>query len=239
MEFLIDRKFWNKVIKKLPATSGAWIKRNLSEWHTKVETKYIKKKVENPHYMPRFGKSSPWDEPKYFVRDVPKSKTIKVGKYLKTDFVLNLPKTKIREGFLYKKCFAYEPLKRINHIPIEKVIIKILIQDYGFNETVLYEGEPVIQLEHNYLKDVIKGFVYLIRNEDIFKIGVTDNLLRRFNQLKPDEVLNVVRCSNYESLEKELHKKFKKNRIPQTEYFRLNKNQIEEVNIAMTKGADF
>ena len=64
-------------------------------------------------------------------------------------------------------------------------------------------------------------------------------MLRRFNQLKPDEVLNVVRCSNYESLEKELHKKFKKNRIPQTEYFRLDKNQIEQVNDEMTKGADF
>ena len=84
-----------------------------------------------------------------------------------------------------------------------------------------------------------KGFVYLIRNGDIYKIGITDNLLRRFNQLKPDEVLNVVRCSNFESLEKELHKKFKEFRIPQTEYFRLSKNQIEQVNIEMTKGADF
>ena len=82
-------------------------------------------------------------------------------------------------------------------------------------------------------------FVYLIRNDDIYKIGITDNLLRRFNQLKPDEVLNVVRCSNFESLEKELHKKFKEYRIPQTEYFRLDKNQIEKVNTEMTKGADF
>ena len=72
-----------------------------------------------------------------------------------------------------------------------------------------------------------------------FKIEISDNLLRRFNQLKPDEVLNVVRCSNYESLEKDLHKKYKEFRIPQTEYFRLNKNQIEQVNIEMTKGANF
>jgi len=28
-------------------------------------------------------------------------------------------------------------------------------------------------------------------------------------------------------------------RIPQTEYFRLDKNQIEQVNIKMTKGANF
>ena len=45
--------------------------------------------------------------------------------------------------------------------------------------------------------------------------------------------------TNFESLEKELHKKFKEYRIPQTEYFRLNKSQIEQVNIEMTKGADF
>ena len=38
---------------------------------------------------------------------------------------------------------------------------------------------------------VEKGFVYLIRNQDIYKIGITDNLLRRFSQLKPDEILNV------------------------------------------------
>ena len=84
-----------------------------------------------------------------------------------------------------------------------------------------------------------RGFVYLIRNDEIYKIGITDNLLRRFNQLKPDEVLNIVRCSNYEKLEKELHKKFKEFRIPLTEYFRLNKNQIEQVKIEMTKGAYF
>ena len=36
-------------------------------------------------------------------------------------------------------------------------------------------------------------------------------------KIKIDEVLNVVRCSNFESLEKALHKKFKANRIPQTE----------------------
>ena len=58
-------------------------------------------------------------------------------------------------------------------------------------------------------------------------------------QLKPDELLNSVRCSNYRELEQEIHKQFKEFRIPQTEYFRLSKNQIEQVNIEMTKGADF
>ncbi len=49
----------------------------------------------------------------------------------------------------------------------------------------------------------------------------------------------MVRCSNYETLEKELHNKFKEYRIPQTEYFRLDKYQVEQVNIEMTKGAKF
>ena len=41
------------------------------------------------------------------------------------------------------------------------------------------------------------------------------------------------------NLEKELHEKFKSERIPQTEYFRLDKYQVEQVNIEMTNGADF
>ena len=83
------------------------------------------------------------------------------------------------------------------------------------------------------------GFVYLIRNKDIYKIGITDNLLRRFKQLKPDEIINIVKCTNYQNLERKLHQKYKDFRIPQTEYFRLSKNQIKKVNIEMTKGADF
>ena len=131
----------------------------------------------------------------------------------------------------YLKAFFY------NREDINKAA-KLLLRFYSERSKTLNGEEPkkkIIEVEN--LKE--KGFVYFIRNKDIFKIGITDNLLRRFNQLKPDEILNVVRCSNYETLEKELHKKFKNNRIPQTEYFRLDKNQIEQVNIAMTKGAEF
>ena len=63
------------------------------------------------------------------------------------------------------------------------------------------------------------GFVYFIRNQELVKIGITGNLLRRMAQLEPDEILNVVRCRNYQELEKDLHSLFKDERIPQTEYF--------------------
>ena len=73
------------------------------------------------------------------------------------------------------------------------------------------------------------GFVYFIRNKDIHKIGITQNMLQRMEQLKPDELLDSIRCSNYKELEREIHNEFKGCRIPQTEYFRLDKEEINKV----------
>ena len=67
------------------------------------------------------------------------------------------------------------------------------------------------------------GFVYFIRNKDIYKIGITQNMLQRMQQLKPDELLDSIRLSNYKELEREIHSQFKDCRIPKTEYFRLDK----------------
>lgn len=81
-------------------------------------------------------------------------------------------------------------------------------------------------IEDDYVEEANNGFVYLIRNQDIYKIGITKNLLKRMDQLKADELLDSVRCSNYKELEKEIHQKFKQFRIPQTEYFRLKEKEI-------------
>ncbi|MDC0250875.1 GIY-YIG nuclease family protein [Synechococcus sp. AH-551-P21] len=83
------------------------------------------------------------------------------------------------------------------------------------------------------------GFVYFVRNGDLCKIGITENLLRRMDQLKPDEVLNVVRCSNYEELERTLHKLFRDVRLPQTEYFRLSDEQVQKVHRLIVDLAEF
>jgi len=72
------------------------------------------------------------------------------------------------------------------------------------------------------------GWVYLIRNKDLYKIGITENLEHRMKQLKPDEIISTLEAEDYESLEKELHKRYKKVRIPQTEYFRLTKSQLAD-----------
>ena len=73
----------------------------------------------------------------------------------------------------------------------------------------------------------MSGFVYLIRNGDLYKIGRTQNLEQRMKQLKPDQVVKTLETENYEQLEKQLHKRYKDVRLPQSEYFRLTDSQLE------------
>lgn len=87
--------------------------------------------------------------------------------------------------------------------------------------------------------DACLGFVYLVRNQDLFKIGITVDLKRRMEELKPDEIINTVKCKNFRDLEKELHSIYRANRIPQTEYFRLESDQVESVQKLMMKLAEF
>ena len=82
---------------------------------------------------------------------------------------------------------------------------------------------------------ILWQIIYSDNHSDMYE----SNLMRRLNQLKPDEVINTVKCKNYESLEKQLHNEFKKYRIPQTEYFRLSPALVQQVNKKMTEGANF
>ena len=47
----------------------------------------------------------------------------------------------------------------------------------------------------------MSGFVYLIRNKDLYKIGITQNLEQRMKALKPDEILSTMKTENYEAAE--------------------------------------
>ena len=82
---------------------------------------------------------------------------------------------------------------------------------------------------NNFDEVLQEGFVYLIRNQDIYKIGITENLLNRMSQLEPDEIIDTIKCSNFREVEKDLHREYKDFRIPQTEYFRLDERQVLEV----------
>ena len=75
----------------------------------------------------------------------------------------------------------------------------------------------------------MKGWLYLIRNRDLYKIGITKNFENRMRQLKPDKVVDKFYTADFVRLERELHNRYKKYRIPQTEYFRLENSHIKEI----------
>ena len=75
----------------------------------------------------------------------------------------------------------------------------------------------------------MSGWLYLIRNRDLYKIGITKNFKKRMKQLKPDNIVTKLYTSEYVKLEKELHNRYKKYRIPQTEYFRLKDFHLKEI----------
>ena len=82
-----------------------------------------------------------------------------------------------------------------------------------------------------YVKFLIKmsGWLYLIRNRDLYKIGITKNFENRMRQLKPDNVVAKFYTADFVKLERELHNRYRKLRIPQTEYFRLENSHIKEI----------
>ena len=75
----------------------------------------------------------------------------------------------------------------------------------------------------------MRGWLYLIRNRDLYKIGITKNFENRMRQLKPDNVVAKFYTADFVKLERELHNRYKKFRIPQTEYFRLENSHIKEI----------
>jgi hypothetical protein len=119
---------------------------------------------------------------------------------------------------------------------IELSIIKAAIDTHGLSPAVLYRGRAVglpvydVSTQNSSLSEIqiAHGFVYFVRNGDLFKIGITENLLRRLSELQPDEVLNVVRCKNFQEVEKRIHAEFRQIRLPQTEYFRMQADHVEK-----------
>ncbi len=79
------------------------------------------------------------------------------------------------------------------------------------------------------------GWLYLIKNGDLHKIGITKNIDKRMRQLKPDSIVIKLYSRDFRLLEREFHKRYKNVRIPQTEYFRLDHKQIREIKKRISK----
>ncbi len=81
----------------------------------------------------------------------------------------------------------------------------------------------------------MSGWLYIIRNKDIYKIGITRKFKTRMKKLKPDSIIIKLYTSDYLRLEKDLHNRYKKLRIPQTEYFRLKNIHLKEIKNIIAK----
>ena len=96
--------------------------------------------------------------------------------------------------------------------------------------------EPLDRFQHGGANE--QGYVYFIRNEDIYKIGITKDHERRFKELQPDEVLYLIKSKSYRRTEKILHEFFDNERVNGSEYFRLNESQVSQVIEMMAELAD-
>ena len=71
-------------------------------------------------------------------------------------------------------------------------------------------------------------FIYLMKNADLYKIGSTKSLQIESNKLKPGEIISSFKPSDSKSFEARLLKRYKKKRIPDTNYFRLSDKEVED-----------
>ena len=72
----------------------------------------------------------------------------------------------------------------------------------------------------------MKGYVYLVRNADLYMIGITTNLETKFKKLSPDEIVKTIKVENTKTFQARLFRRYKAKRVPDTEYFRFNNEQL-------------
>ena len=77
------------------------------------------------------------------------------------------------------------------------------------------------------------SYIYLIENGDLYNIGSTNNIEKVQQLLRPGK-----RCASLKDKEavyicKNLHIRYSEVRLPETDYFRLNKSQLLECQLMM------
>ena len=73
----------------------------------------------------------------------------------------------------------------------------------------------------------MSGFVYLMKNGNLYKLGCTTNLKSEANKMKPGEIISYFKTNDPKSFEVRLLRLYKKKRIPDTNYFRLSESEVK------------
>jgi len=207
-EIIMDSKFWRETYKHMDGNWSRWLKANKGKGKLIVNNGYVV--INHRDNAPGF-----WT---YY------------GGALTEDLVYD--KWGCYQEYRTKPYNVWdEPSYQYEHI--EKAILITSIKKYAIPFTSCYDGKYVVEQPKEEISDINSGFIYFVRNGDIYKIGKTQNFERRLGELKPDEVLAIISSINYHNMEKKLHAHFKDTRIPQSEYFRLTRDQVKEVHKLM------
>jgi len=73
----------------------------------------------------------------------------------------------------------------------------------------------------------MSGFVYLMKNGDLYKLGCTTDLKSEANKMKPGNIISYFKTNDPKSFEVRLLRLYKKKRIPDTNYFRLSEAEVD------------
>ena len=93
----------------------------------------------------------------------------------------------------------------------------------------------------------MSGTVYLIKVGDLYSIGSTIDLPKRIKKHKPTEILITSEVEDANSIKARLYKRYRKSRIPDSEYFKLSEKQLADCerqlgskpHIALTTSEEF
>ena len=70
-------------------------------------------------------------------------------------------------------------------------------------------------------------FVYLMKNGDLYKLGCTSNLESEASKMRPGKIISSFQTRFPKSFEARLLRLYRKKRIPDTNYFRLNDSEVD------------
>tara|TARA_B100001250_G_scaffold183523_1_gene157973 strand:+ start:997 stop:1566 length:570 start_codon:yes stop_codon:yes gene_type:complete len=69
-------------------------------------------------------------------------------------------------------------------------------------------------------------FVYLMKNDDLYRLGCTTDLASEASKMKPGIIISSFKTNDSKSFEARLLKLYRKKRIPDTSYFRLSESEV-------------
>ena len=82
----------------------------------------------------------------------------------------------------------------------------------------------------------MESYIYLIRNKDLYNIGISNNLDNSQIQLKPGKLVASMKSNDSKVICNKLYARYSEERLPRSDYFRLNASQVADCKQMMKEG---